>query len=175
MFYLFGLYRDDGYAAYASLTAIRALQDQGIPFARCVVIIEACEESGSYDLPYYIDHLESRIGQPSLVICLDAECGNYDQLWCTTSLRGNIIGTLEVEVLTEGVHSGGASGIVPSSFRIARSLRVKMTPPKTEDTLPSTRFFRVAIRIAPWRASSSTSNYPASRPSTSGRSFSHSA
>ena len=79
---------DDGYAAFASLTAIRALQEQGIPHARCVVLIEACEESGSYDLPHYIEHLRERIGSPELVVCLDSGCGNYDQLWCTTSLRG---------------------------------------------------------------------------------------
>lgn len=79
---------DDGYATFASLLAIKALQEQAIPHARCVVIIEACEESGSYDLPFYIDHLAQRIGQPELVICLDSGCGNYDQLWNTTSLRG---------------------------------------------------------------------------------------
>ena len=113
---------DDGYATFGSLTAIRALQEQGIPHAHCVVIIEGCEESGSFDLPYYIELLEDRIGSPSLVVCLDAECGNYEQLWCTTSLRGNLTGTLRVDVLTEGVHSGGASGIVPSSFRVLRKM-----------------------------------------------------
>jgi acetylornithine deacetylase/succinyl-diaminopimelate desuccinylase-like protein len=113
---------DDGYAVFGSLTAIRALQEQGISHARCVVLIEGCEESGSFDLPYYIDHLGDRLGTPSLVVCLDAECGNYDQLWCTTSLRGNLTGNLSVEVLTEGVHSGTAGGIVPSCFRILRQL-----------------------------------------------------
>ena len=113
---------DDGYATFGSLTAIRALQEQGIPHAHCVVLVEGCEESGSFDLPYYIDLLEDRIGSPDLVVCLDAECGNYDQLWCTTSLRGNLTGTLRVDSLTEGVHSGTASGVVPSSFRTARQL-----------------------------------------------------
>ncbi len=113
---------DDGYAVFGSLTAIRALQEQGIPHAHCVVIVEGCEESGSFDLPYYIDMLEDRIGSPSLVVCLDAECGNYEQLWCTTSLRGNLTGQLRVDVLTEGVHSGTASGVVPSSFRVLRRL-----------------------------------------------------
>ncbi|CEK10287.1 M20 family metallopeptidase [Legionella hackeliae] len=113
---------DDGYAAYASLTAIQALQEQGLPHARFVLIIEACEESGSYDLPFYIDALKEKIGKPSLVICLDSGAGNYEQLWMTTSLRGNITGELSVELLSEGVHSGYASGIVADSFRIAKQL-----------------------------------------------------
>ncbi len=118
---------DDGYAVFGSLTAIRALQEQDIPHARCVVVIEFSEESGSPDLPAYIDHLADRIGIQSLVVCLDAECGNYEQLWCTTTLRGNLVGTLTAEVLTEGVHSGAASGIVPSSFRVI-SLDAATTP-----------------------------------------------
>ena len=113
---------DDGYAIFGSLTAIMALRVQGLPHARCVVIIEACEESGSYDLPAYVDHLAPRIGKPSLVVCLDSGCGNYDQLWCTTSLRGLTGGNLTVKVLEEGVHSGDASGVVPSSFRLLRQV-----------------------------------------------------
>jgi acetylornithine deacetylase/succinyl-diaminopimelate desuccinylase-like protein len=113
---------DDGYSAYASLTAIRALEEQGLPFPRCVLIIEACEESGSYDLPYYIELLKERIGKPALVICLDSGAGNYEQLWMTTSLRGNVVGALSVELISEGVHSGNASGIVADSFRVARQL-----------------------------------------------------
>lgn len=113
---------DDGYAIFGSLTAVLALRKQGLPHARCVILIEACEESGSYDLPAYVDHLAPRIGKPSLVVCLDSGCGNYDQLWCTTSLRGLAGGNLTVKVLEEGVHSGDASGIVPSSFRLLRQL-----------------------------------------------------
>jgi acetylornithine deacetylase/succinyl-diaminopimelate desuccinylase-like protein len=113
---------DDGYAMFGALAALCALQEQDVPHARCVVVIEACEESGSYDLPFYIEHLTGRIGSPSLVLCLDSGCGNYDQLWLTTSLRGIAAGTLTVEVLEEGVHSGDASGVVPSSFRILRQL-----------------------------------------------------
>jgi acetylornithine deacetylase/succinyl-diaminopimelate desuccinylase-like protein len=114
---------DDGYAMFTSLAALLALKAQGIAHGRIVIVIviEACEESGSPDLPFYIDHLESRIGVPDLVVCLDSGCGNYEQMWLTTSLRGNMIGNLTVRVLTEGVHSGMASGIVPSSFRILRS------------------------------------------------------
>jgi acetylornithine deacetylase/succinyl-diaminopimelate desuccinylase-like protein len=113
---------DDGYAIFGSLAAIQALHEQGAAHARCVILIEACEESGSYDLPAYVDHLADRIGMPSLVVCLDSGCGNYDQLWCTTSLRGLAGGNLTVKVLEEGVHSGDASGIVPSSFRLLRQL-----------------------------------------------------
>ncbi len=113
---------DDGYALFASLTALLALKAQNLPHARVVIAIEACEESGSPDLPFYIDHLAARIGTPGLVVCLDSGCGNYEQLWLTTSLRGMLIGNLTVRVLDEGVHSGAASGIVPSSFRILRAL-----------------------------------------------------
>ena len=127
---------DDGYATFGSLTAIRALQEQGIPHAHCVVLIEGCEESGSFDLPYYIDLLGDRIGSPDFVVCLDAECGNYDQFWCTTSLRGNLTGTLRAEVLTEGVHSGAASGIVPSSFRILRKLLSRIEDETTGQLKP---------------------------------------
>jgi acetylornithine deacetylase/succinyl-diaminopimelate desuccinylase-like protein len=113
---------DDGYSAFASLAAIRLLKEQKLPHARCVVLIEACEESGSYDLPAYIEALAPRIGKPSLVVCLDSGCANYEQLWMTTSLRGLLAGNLRVDILTEGVHSGDASGVVPSSFRIIRQL-----------------------------------------------------
>jgi len=113
---------DDGYAVFAALTALTALQRQGIAHARCVAMIECCEESGSYDLPFYLEALAPRVGPVDLVIGLDSGCGNYEQLWFTTSLRGIAAGTLKVEVLSEGVHSGDASGLVPSSFRIARML-----------------------------------------------------
>ena len=113
---------DDGYAAYASIAAIAALKAQNIPHPRMVGLIETCEESGSGDLLPYIDVLRPRLGEVALVICLDSGAGNYDQLWLTTSLRGMASGVLKVEVLTEGVHSGDASGLVPSSFRIMRQL-----------------------------------------------------
>ena len=131
---------DDGYSTFGSLTAIRALQEQGIPHAHCIVLIEGCEESGSFDLPYYIDLLKDRIGSPDLVVCLDAECGNYDQLWCTTSLRGNLTGSLRAEVLTEGVHSGGAGGIVPSSFRVLRNLLSRIEDESTGKLKPAGLF-----------------------------------
>ncbi len=127
---------DDGYAAFASLTAIEALRRQKVPHARCVVLIEGCEESGSFDLPYYVDHLADRIGSPTLVVCLDSGCGNYEQLWGTTSLRGIVVADLTVKILTEGVHSGDASGVVPSSFRIARELLGRLEDAATGRVLP---------------------------------------
>ena len=113
---------DDGYSAFAAITAIEALQREGHEHARCVIIIEAGEESGSPDLPAYMEHLRPRLGNVSLVVCLDSGCGDYERLWTTTSLRGLLTGNLVVEVLREGVHSGDASGVVASSFRIARSV-----------------------------------------------------
>jgi acetylornithine deacetylase/succinyl-diaminopimelate desuccinylase-like protein len=113
---------DDGYALFGALTALLALEKQGVKRARCVVIIEASEESGSPDLPHYMEQLAGKLGSVGLVVCLDSGCGDYDRLWLTTSLRGLIGGTLRIDVLKEGVHSGDASGVVPSSFRILRML-----------------------------------------------------
>jgi acetylornithine deacetylase/succinyl-diaminopimelate desuccinylase-like protein len=113
---------DDGYAAFASLTAIEAVHAAGGSHTRCVVLIEGSEESGSPDLPAYVEVLADRIGTPSLVVCLDSGCIDYDRMWVTTSLRGLVSGTLTVDIVTDGLHSGDVSGMVPSTFRIARSL-----------------------------------------------------
>lgn len=134
---------DDGYAIYASITAIEALDRQGIPRPRCVGLIETCEESGSFDLPAYLDVLQPRLGNVALVVCLDSGAGNYDQLWLTTSLRGNVTGTLKVEILTEGIHSGDSSGLVPSSFRILRQVLDRLEDSKTGELLPQS--FHCAI------------------------------
>ncbi|MBW4050194.1 MAG: M20/M25/M40 family metallo-hydrolase [Proteobacteria bacterium] len=120
---------DDGYAVFSSLTAISALKAQGVALPRCVILIEASEESGSVDLPAHLEALGDAIGDPSLVVCLDAECGNYDQVWCTTSLRGNLVGLLHVRVLEEGVHSGMATGIAPTPFRIIEQLLARLESP----------------------------------------------
>jgi acetylornithine deacetylase/succinyl-diaminopimelate desuccinylase-like protein len=127
---------DDGYALFASLGAMIALHDQGVAHPRCVLLLECSEESGSPDLPAYIDALADRLGTPELVVCLDSGCGNYDQLWATTSLRGLVAGTLTVEVLELGVHSGDASGIVPSTFRIARQLLARIEDAATGEIIP---------------------------------------
>jgi acetylornithine deacetylase/succinyl-diaminopimelate desuccinylase-like protein len=128
---------DDGYAIYASIAAIQALQAQGVAHPRIVGLIETCEESGSYDLLPYVDTLRQRLGDVGLVICLDSGAGNYEQLWLTTSLRGMAGGTLKVQVLTEGVHSGDASGLVPSSFRIMRQVLDRLEDSATGRLLPA--------------------------------------
>jgi acetylornithine deacetylase/succinyl-diaminopimelate desuccinylase-like protein len=127
---------DDGYAVYASIAAVQALKAQDKPHPRIVGLIETCEESGSYDLLPYVDALRPRLGDVSLVICLDSGAGNYDQLWLTTSLRGMASGTLKVQILTEGVHSGDASGLVPSSFRIMRQVLDRLEDSRTGRLLP---------------------------------------
>ena len=128
---------DDGYAVYASLAALKALQAQSLPHARCVGVIETCEESGSYDLPAYLELLAPRMGRVDFVVGLDSGAGDYDRLWMTTSLRGLVGGTLVVDVLTEGVHSGDASGVVPSSFRIARRLLDRLEDSASGRVLPT--------------------------------------
>jgi acetylornithine deacetylase/succinyl-diaminopimelate desuccinylase-like protein len=153
---------DDGYAVYASITAIAALQQQKLPHPRIVGLIETCEESGSHDLLPYVDALrglgggtggKDRLGDVGLVVCLDSGAGNYDQLWLTTSLRGMASGTLKVEILTEGVHSGDASGVVPSSFRILRHVLDRLEDSATGRLLPASLHCEVpAERLAQARA-----------------------
>ena len=127
---------DDGYAVYASIAAVQALKAQNVAHPRIVGLIETSEESGSRDLLPYIDALRTRLGDVGLVICLDSGAGNYEQLWLTTSLRGMAAGTLKVQVLTEGVHSGDASGLVPSSFRIMRQVLDRLEDSQTGRLLP---------------------------------------
>ena len=134
---------DDGYAVFAALSAIAELDLAHVPHARCIGLIEACEESGSYDLPAYLALLEPRLGKVDLVVGLDSGCGDYERLWTTTSLRGLAAGTLQVEVLTEGVHSGAASGIVPSSFRILRRLIERLEDSANGWILPSAFHARI--------------------------------
>jgi acetylornithine deacetylase/succinyl-diaminopimelate desuccinylase-like protein len=144
---------DDGYAVYASIAAIAALKSQKLAHPRIVGLIETCEESGSYDLLPYVDALRTRLGDVGLVVCLDSGAGNYDQLWLTTSLRGMASGVLKVEILTEGVHSGDASGVVPSSFRILRQVLDRLEDSKTGRLLPQSFHCDVpAERLAQARA-----------------------
>jgi acetylornithine deacetylase/succinyl-diaminopimelate desuccinylase-like protein len=150
---------DDGYAIYASLAAIMALDAQGIARPRVVGLIESCEESGSFDLPHYLQVLKPRLGHVSLVVCLDSGAGNYDQLWLTTSLRGMVSGVLKVEILTEGVHSGDASGLVPSSFRILRQVLDRLEDSKTGRLLPDSFHCEVpASRVVQAKAAAAILN-----------------
>jgi len=126
---------DDGYALFSSLCAVKALKEQGVELPRLLVLIEFCEESGSPDLPHYMNLCSDIIGEPDLVVCLDSGAGDYKRFWTTTSLRGLIGCTLRVDVLTEGVHSGGASGHVPSSFRVARQLISRLENENTGEIL----------------------------------------
>ena len=127
---------DDGYAAFASVAAVEAIKAQNIPHPRLVMIIECSEESGSPDLPAYMNEYADDLGEPDLIVCLDSGCGDYDRLWSTTSLRGIMVGVLNVKVLHEGVHSGDASGVVPSSFRVARSVMSRIEDPETGKIIP---------------------------------------
>ncbi|MCU1458002.1 MAG: peptidase family protein [Actinomycetia bacterium] len=126
---------DDGYSVFAALTAITAVREHGGAHARCVVLIEASEESGSPDLPAHLAEIDDVLGTPSLVVCLDSGAASYDRLWVTTSLRGLVSGRLRVQVLTEGVHSGAAGGVVPSAFAIVRELLDRVQDPRTGDVL----------------------------------------
>jgi len=122
---------DDGYAVFATLTAFNVLQAQGIPHPRAFMLLECSKESGSHDLPEYMEYLADNIGSPDMVVCLNSGSENYEQLWMTTSLRGLISGTLRINVLKEGVHSGDASGIIASSFRILRRVLNRIEDPDT--------------------------------------------
>ncbi|HQZ45164.1 MAG TPA: M20/M25/M40 family metallo-hydrolase [Usitatibacteraceae bacterium] len=128
---------DDGYAVFAAISAVMALDAEGVARPRCVGLIETCEESGSYDLPAYLEALAPRMGDVQLVVALDSGAGNYEQLWVTTSLRGLVNGTLEVKVLEEGVHSGDAGGVVPSSFRLARRILDRIDDSRTGVVKPA--------------------------------------
>jgi acetylornithine deacetylase/succinyl-diaminopimelate desuccinylase-like protein len=126
---------DDGYATFAAFAAFEALASIRAAHGRLVLLVESSEESGSPDLEAYLDALASRIGRPSLVVCLDSGCVTYDRLWVTTSLRGNLVSTVRVDVLEEGVHSGAAGGIVPSSFRLLRQLLGRLEDAGTGEIL----------------------------------------
>ena len=127
---------DDGYAVYASLCAIEYLLDAGTARPNIKIALEFSEESGSEDLPFYFKNFAEKFGSPKLVVCLDSGAGNYEQMWSTTSLRGLVSGVLKINVLNEGVHSGDASGIVPSSFRVAREILSRLEDPVTGKIIP---------------------------------------
>lgn len=148
---------DDGYSGYAATTAIESVLAAGGRHARCVVILETCEESGSPDLPEYLERLRPRLGEVSLVVCLDSGGYDYERLWLSTSLRGLIAAVVTVRVLASGLHSGLASGIVPSSFRVLRLLLDRLEDAETGRVLlPEMHVEIPADRIAEARASIET-------------------
>ncbi|KAJ9455791.1 Cys-Gly metallodipeptidase DUG1 [Diplonema papillatum] len=124
---------DDGYAVFAAITSVRALQKAGLPHGKIVVAIEACEESGSFDLPHWIEKSRGIIGDVDLVVCLDSGTLDYDTMYITTSLRGVCGGRLSVSLLKEGLHSGLGGGIVPDSFRVARMILSRLEDEATGD------------------------------------------
>ncbi|MFL6143825.1 MAG: M20/M25/M40 family metallo-hydrolase [Labedaea sp.] len=150
---------DDGYSGYAATAAIEAVLAAGGRHARCVVMLETSEESGSPDLPAYLEHVRPRLGDVSLVVCLDSGGYDYDRLWLSTSLRGLAAAEVTVRVLTGGVHSGSASGIVPSSFRVFRTLLDRLEDaatgrvllPEMHTDIPADRLAetRATVRAAP--------------------------
>lgn len=113
---------DDGYAGYAAMAALEAVRTADGAHARTVLLLETGEESGSPDLPAYLEHLSDKFGQVSFVVCLDSGGSDYERLWLTTSLRGLVQVRMTVRVLDSAQHSGMASGVVASSFRVARVL-----------------------------------------------------
>ena len=113
---------DDGYGGYVCVTALKMLQEQGVPYPRSHFLIETCEESGSYDLPPYLESLTKDLGEPDLIVVLDSGGPDYEHIWVTEALRGLVAGNLSVRVSNEGVHSGMSGGVIPSSFRIQRML-----------------------------------------------------
>lgn len=124
------------------MLAIKAVQEQGIPLPRCVMITEGDEESGSGHMNHYMEKLQSRIGTPEIIFCLDSGGIDYERLWITNSLRGNLVGTLRVRTLEEGVHSGDASGVTPSCFRIINQLLSRVEDVNTGRVIDK---FRVSI------------------------------
>jgi acetylornithine deacetylase/succinyl-diaminopimelate desuccinylase-like protein len=79
---------DDGYSVFGTILAIKACQHFGLQHPRIVMLFEADEESGSEHIHHYLTQLRPRIGRVDLVICLDSGCGNYEQIWETSTLRG---------------------------------------------------------------------------------------
>ena len=144
---LYGRGADDGYAVFTALATVKALKDHGQPHGRIVILIECSEESGSRDLPHYIDTYAARLGTPSLVICLDSGCGNYEQLW-STSLRGQRPQSAHRSAARR-VHSGLASGIVPNPFMVLRQLLDRL-----EDA--DTGAIRLSERTCPFQRSASS-------------------
>ncbi|HEU5162080.1 MAG TPA: M20/M25/M40 family metallo-hydrolase, partial [Thermoanaerobaculia bacterium] len=138
---------DDGYSLFGVVGAIKALQEQNVDHPRLVAMIESTEESGSFDLPWYVDYLKDRIGTPDLIVCLDSGCGNYDQMWLTNSLRGVITGNLRVRILREGIHSGDGGGVIASTFRIIRIILDRLEDAETGTVKPKWMYVDIPEQV----------------------------
>jgi len=137
---------DDGYAIFSAILSILALRDQGLAYPRCLVLIEGSEESGSDDLPDYVELMARRLDRnPGLIAALDSTAGDYDRLWTTTSVRGQVQGVLHVQTLTAAAHSGDASGVAPAPLRVAMRLLSRLEDPDTGEIVAD---FQVAIPTA---------------------------
>jgi acetylornithine deacetylase/succinyl-diaminopimelate desuccinylase-like protein len=127
---------DDGYAIFSAVLSVLALQDQDLVYPRCLILIEGCEESGSGDLPDYVALMARRLDRnPGLIVALDSIAGDYDRLWTTTSVRGQVQGVLRVRTLTAAVHSGDASGVAPAPLRVATRLLSRLEDPATGEVV----------------------------------------
>jgi len=126
---------DDGYGGYLCASSVLLLQEAGIPHPRCTFLIETCEESGSFDLPPYLEALSEQMGDPDMVVVMDSGGPDYEHVWMTEALRGLVSGTLSVKVSHEGIHSGNSGGSIPSSFRIMRSLLDRVEDSTTGEVL----------------------------------------
>jgi acetylornithine deacetylase/succinyl-diaminopimelate desuccinylase-like protein len=113
---------DDGYAPFLAGAVIEELRRSGVAHPRVILLLETSEESSSADLPAYLDRYRELLGEPALVVCLDAFVPDHQRLWVTVSMRGILVGDLQVSLLEEGAHSGIAGGVAASSFRVLREL-----------------------------------------------------
>lgn len=138
---------DDGYGGYVCVTALKMLQEQRVPYPRSHFLIETCEESGSYDLPPYLELLTEDLGDPDLIVVLDSGGPDYEHIWVTEALRGLVAGNLSVQVSNEGVHSGMSGGVIPSSFRIQRMLLDRVEDSKTGKILVPEMYVEISDKV----------------------------
>ena len=122
---------DDGYNPFCVVTAVKYLEENNLPHPKVIMLLESGEESGDDEIQIYLKDLRSRIGDVGVIMVLDAEAQDYDTLWCCTSLRGVVMGVLDIQHLATPCHSGMATGMVPSTFRIARMLLSRIEDEQT--------------------------------------------
>ena len=113
---------DDGYSFYLAMAALSGLDAAGLPRPRALGLIETCEESGSLDLAFWLERLRGRLAGVGLMAVLDAGAEDYGRMWLTPRFRGIVAADLRASTVTAAVHSGIASGAVPSSFGVIRVL-----------------------------------------------------